>query len=223
MKGLLLNDIYSMKKNLKIVAVLSIYFAIMLVVSSQYTSTAETNIAVYFICGLLPCFFSSCSIFSIDEKTLSKNNIFLHTLPINQQIFAYQKYIITYALILISYFVLGITIINMIFISNYHPNRTTFFLCFVVFSMLLILINIEIPLTMRFGQGIASGILIGVICFAFVAGLSIFVKINMSMKMNYEFNSIFKYKLLITLILICVDVFSSLVSINTTKKILIIK
>ena len=217
MKGLILQDYYLMKKNLLISSLVCMYFFIVLIIGSSGSKNSEIDIVMYILCGLIPCFMTSCSCFIINNDRTSKVSFFLHTLPLDSTTLVKEKYIITYALLFLSYIVIAFFGSIIHFIYNYHPGKNMFFICFIVFSIILLFTNLELPITMRFGQAVAAAMIIGAFFLIIIIGLSVLVKTNTSPDLNNKISYIFKHKTEATLFLIVADSLLSFISFNIAK------
>ena len=217
MKGLILQDYYLMKKNLIISSFACMYFFIILILGSTESTNSEIDIVMYVMCGLIPCFMTSCSCFIINSDRNSKTSFFSKTLPINTNVLVKEKYIITYTLLLLSYFVIALFGVINHFISNYKPGKNAVFICFIVFSLILLFTNLELPLTMRFGQTVAAVMIIGLFFITIIVALALLVKTKTSPDLVGKIYYLFKHKTEVTCILILTDIVHSFVSYTVAR------
>lgn len=219
MKGLLLQDIYIMKKNLIITAGVCLYFLAILLVGSTDSSSSWIDMVMYGLCGIIPCFLTSCACFTISPGRSSKNALFIHSCPISSSVITIEKYALTYALLLCSYVVIALfTLLNRL-ICDYNPGKNMLFVCFLIFSVILIFTNIELPITMRFGQAVASAILVAFICLIIVIGLALIIKAEMSPDLNKGLTQFVKLKTWIAIILLLIDILSGVLSYRIARRI----
>lgn len=212
MKGLIIQDYYLMKKNLIISSFVCIYFFVILLLGSTNSKNSEIDIVIYVLCGLIPCFMTSCSCFTINSDRNSKTSFFTKTLPINTNVIVKEKYIITYALLLLSYFVIAFFGVINHFICNYKPGKNVVFICFIVFSLILLFTNLELPLTMRFGQTVAAVMIIVLFFITIIVSLALLVKTQTSPDLVGKISYVFKHKTKVTFILLGINIVQSFVS-----------
>lgn len=212
MKGLIIQDYYLMKKNLIISSFVCIYFFIILISGSLDSTNSEIDVVMYIMCGLIPCFMTSCSCFTINSDRNSKTSFFTKTFPINTNVIIKEKYIITYALLLLSYFVIALFGVINHFICGYKLGKNTLFICFIVFSLILLFTNLELPLTMRFGETIAAVMIIGLLFITIIISLALLVKAETSPDLIGKINYLFKHKTEVTCILVSINIIHSFVS-----------
>lgn len=212
MKGLILQDYYLMKKNLIISAFVCMYFFIVLILGSTDSKYSEIDMVMYVLCGLIPCFMTFCSCFTINSDRNSKASFFLKTLPINTNVIVKEKYIITYALLSLSYIVIALFGVINHFMCGYKPEKNTLFICFIVFSLILLFTNLELPLTMRFGQTVAAVMIIGALFITIIIGIALLVKTKTSPDLVGKISYILKHKTEITCILLAINLSHSFVS-----------
>lgn len=217
MKGLLLEDLYVMKKNLLIVLGMTLYFLCIIIAGSSKSTAQETDMVLYMICGLLPCFFTSCSIFTIRGDSSSKEYLFKHSLPLRENLFLAEKYLVTYILFCVSMLLYNMFFLFAMLMNQYIPSKNMLYISFLICAVFILIINIEIPLIFRFGQAIAAGLIISFICFFILLGLTVFVKINQSAHDLNLFKMIFQKKLTIFFILISLDVLSFIIPYEFNK------
>lgn len=213
MKGLLLQDYYLMKKNLMITGFMCMYFFIILLLGSgSANSHTEIDAELYATFGIITCFLTSCSYLTINHNTASKTFLFTHSYPIGHSFITLEKYLITYLLIAIGIItVSAFTLINH-FVNNYIPGKRYYFIMFVILSAILIITHIELPVTIRLGQTIASGILIAVICLSIVSGLMLFIRIQLSPQLTDSFKRLENHQTLIVTGLLCIDTVTGILS-----------
>lgn len=219
MKGLLLQDFYIMKKNLILTAGVCLYFFAVLLIGSTSSSSSGMDMVMYGLCGIIPCFLTSCACFTIQPGKTSKNALYIHSCPISSTVITFEKYALTYALFLCSYVIIALFALMDHLICDYIPGKNMLFICFVIFSAILLFTNIELPITMRFGQTVASAVLIAFICIIIVIGLAMFIKINTSSDLSKELNQLLRKKIFISVLLLFIDILSSALSYQTAKRI----
>lgn len=219
MKGLLLQDFYIMKKNLILTAGVCLYFFAVLLVGSTSSSTSGIDMVMYGLCGIIPCFLTSCACLTIQPGRTSKNALYIHSCPISSTVITFEKYILTYALFLCSYVIIALFVLMNHLICDYIPGKNMLFICFIIFSAILLFTNMELPITMRFGQVVASAILIVFICLTIVIGLAVFIKANTSPDLTKGLNLLFRKKLWISVLLLFMDILSTVLSFQTARRI----
>lgn len=219
MKGLLIKDFFTMKKNLIIVFTISLYFIFIILMGSKASTLSEINMATYFISGILLCLFTSCGLLIMDDSVSSKANLYLHTFPIKACMYTYEKYIVTYLLYILGCFTIFICIILNCIVNKFKVTATLLFICFLISACIFIFISIEIPLILKFGQGIAAGIIMISISILIIASLSIYVKICLHTNTKLSVSSIFNHKLPVSIFLFFFCILCSYTSINISKKI----
>ena len=220
MKGLLLQDLYIMKKNLILCAGLCLYFLVILLIGSNTSdSSLEIDMVMYTFCGLIPCFFTSCAYFTIQPGKTSKTALFIHSCPLSSTSITMEKYVLIYALFLCSYIVIfSFALINHL-ICGYVLKKNTVFLCFIIASVILFFINLELPISMRFGQAAAAAFLILFICLIIIGGLTIIVKATISPDLYKIFSAMSKRRVWLLIILLVTDTLSAILSFQTAKRI----
>lgn len=218
MKGLLLQDFYIMKKNLILTAGVCLYFFAVLLVGSTSSSTSGIDMVMYGLCGIIPCFLTSCACFTIQPGRTSKNALYIHSCPISSTVITLEKYVLTYALFLCSYVIIAFFALMNHLISDYIPGKNMLFICFIIFSAILLFTNMELPITMRFGQAVASAVLIVFICLIIVIGLAVFIKVNTSPDLSKGLNLLLRKKLLISVLLLFMDILSTVLSYRTARR-----
>ncbi len=207
MKGLLLKDIYVMKKNLMISAVVCIYFLAGIIGLGAMTGEegSDMSMVIYGVSLLLPCFLTANAMFIIDESPTKIETIYLHSMPVNKKMFVTEKFIVVYSLFAISYLLVGAQCLLNTVISDSDFTRKNLFIIIILASIIFIYLNLEIPLILRFGQAMATGCSIAFFVMVVVVGLIGMVKLSMNLKMGEMTEIIFNHKTLITCIVLAVD------------------
>ena len=211
MKGLLLQDYYVMKKNLLISLFICFYFFIVMMIGSSDSKSSEINMVIYLLFALIPCFFTTCACFTIQNKS-TKSALFARTYPIPSHVVTLEKYILTYALLLGSCVVLLLFIGINSLVNDYTPTKTVAYTCFLILSVIFLFINLELPITMRFGQAVASAILIAFIFLMVIIGVSVVVKVNLSPDLSESLHSLLRKKWVILLVVSILDILSMFAS-----------
>lgn len=217
MKGLLLQDIYLMKKNLILAGFICIYFLIILLLGSEGSASSQIDLFTYGLCGIFPCFLTSCACFTINTGKNSKSTMFIRTCPLDIITITLEKYILTYALLICSYVIISIFVfLNQIW-NAYTPNKNMFYICFLIFSVIFLFLNIQLPIILRFGQAVASGVLVAVLCFSIIIGLVAVIKIAAAPDLYKEISSFFSRKSYIGILVILIDILSMTGSFSLAK------
>lgn len=220
MKGLLLQDFYIIKKNLILCMGICAYFFVVLIIGSMDSeSSSQIDIVMYALCGIIPCFMTSCSCFTIKPERTSKTSLFLHTLPLHNNTITKEKYLITYTLFFSSYIVISLFACINHLLCDYVPGKNMVFICFVIFSVILIFTNIELPITMRFGQAVAAAMIIAAFFLIIIIGLTVIVKTNTSPDLNNKISYMLKHKTELSLCTLIIDLISCCLSYNCAKHI----
>ena len=219
MKGLFLQDYYIMKKNLIISFGACVYFLAILLVGSPTSKNSAIDMVIYGMCGLIPCFLTSCACFTINFDKASKSTLYTYCYPISTPKIIAEKYALTYILYVLSYIIISIfTLINHL-ISGYVPGKNFLFISFIIASFILLFINFQIPITMRFGQTVASVLLIVLIIGIIIAGLAILVRINNLPDLPKLLKNINNHKIIISITILAIDLLSVILSYITATKI----
>ena len=205
MKGLFLQDYYIMKKNLIICFGACIYFLAILLVGSHTANNSTIDMVMYCMCGIIPCFLTSCACFTINFDKASKSTLYTCCYPISLSKIIAEKYALTYILYILSYLIVSLFALINHFIWGYIPGKNYLFVCFIIASFILLFINFQIPITMRFGQTVASVLLIVLIIGIIIAGLAILVRSKNLPDLPKLLNQIKNNKAIIAIILLIID------------------
>lgn len=186
-----------MRKNLLICCFICIYFCVMLLAGSASATNNEINYTVYLLYTIMPCLLSSCATFTITPKSDSKHNLFINTLPISRTHIILEKYLITYSMLLAGYLITGLSCMINHIVNNYKLNSNSLFIIFMIAASMIMFINLEIPIIMKWGENIAAAILISTTCIVLLVLITIFVKYSTSIVLIHASEYIFSHKLLI--------------------------
>lgn len=219
MKGLLLKDFYMMKKNLVIIIFLSLYFLAVLLVGSDSSSNNSINIVVYALCFFLPCIFTSCAMFIIDENPYSIATLYTHSLPVSSKFFITEKYIVTHILFLASYVIIFLQALLNVIINSYTIKGEVIYIGFLISSVVFIYINLEIPLIIKFGQAIAAALIVAFIVLLLIVGICILVKANTTLDVGKIKDFFMDNRLLLICIAVIADFLSLALSFKLSKKV----
>ena len=219
MKGLFIQDYYIMRKNLIISLVACTYFLAILLIGSTATKNSAIDIVMYGMCGLIPCFLTSCACFTINFDKASKSTLYTYCHPISLSKIIAEKYALTYTLYILSYIIISIFALINHMISGYLPGKNFLFVCFIIASFILIFINFQIPITMRFGQTVASVLLILVFIGIIIAGLAIIVRYNNLPDLPKLLIDINNHKTIISIAILFIDLLSVIISYVTATKV----
>ena len=219
MKGLFLQDYYIMKKNLLITLGVCLYFLAILLVGAPTSKTSDIDMVMYGMCAIIPCFLTSCACFTINFNKTLKSTLYTCCYPISMSKIIAQKYALTYILFGISYVIVSIFALISHITSGYVPGKNFFFICFIVASFILLFINFQLPITMRFGQTVASILLIVFILGIIIAGLALLVKTNTSPDLPKLITKLNTHKAIITVSLFIIDALSIALSYVVAKQI----
>lgn len=218
MKGLLLQDFYLMKKNLTITGFVCAYFLLILLIGSNNSTSSDINFFIYGLCGIIPCFLTSCACFTMNSNKSAKSQIFIYTYPVSNTTITLEKYIMTYILLISGYVIISIFVLLNHFLNSYNPDRNTFYICFLIFSILFLFLNLQLPIILRFGQAVASGVLVAVLCFGIIFALTAFVKIAMTPDLYEKITLFLHKKFYIGILVILIDLLSMIGSFSVSKK-----
>lgn len=219
MKGLFLQDYYIMKKNIFITFGICMYFLAILLIGSPCSKNSDIDFVMYGMYGIISCLLTSCACFTINFDKSLKSTLYTYCYPIKVSKIIAEKYAITYILFIISYVIITLFgLINSV-TANYTPGKNFLFICFLVSSLILLFINFQLPITIRFGQTVASILLIVFIMSIIIAGLALIVKINTSPDLPKLLNQINSHKAIISILILIIDSLSITLSYMIAKRI----
>ena len=96
--------------------------------------------------------------------------------PVSPSSIALAKYILVFASILLNIIVMGGFILTLYILNGYTPDKDIICILFLIFSVEFLFNCIELPISMRFGQAVASGVLVVVIILASFALFTFVIK-----------------------------------------------
>lgn len=207
MIGLLLQDLYLMKKNLIITSFICIYYLLILLCSGNLRSS-EADFFIYMLCGIVPCFMTSCACFTMNSSRSSKSLLLIRTYPLDNITITLEKYVLTYTLLIFSYMIILFFAIVNHFFNSYNPDSNTIYICFLIFSVLFLFLNLQLPVILRFGQAVAAGVLIAVLCFGIVLALTVIVKIATTSELYDSVTSFLNKRAYIGILVLLADLLS---------------
>lgn len=219
MKGLLLKDYYVMKRNLQIVCGMCAYYLMIILLGSPKAGRSVIDIILYTSFGIISVFLTSCSFLTIDNNKDSKLSLFIRSCPLERKYIILSKYIIMYLLLLFGVLItLSFTLMNYV-INGHTPGKNFFLIIFIIFSAILIFSHLELPITLRFGQALASGILITAICLMIVLGLTALFRFNLYENASTIFHKLYHNRYDIVMIFAALDIVSGFLSYQVSKTI----